>query len=166
MKKIDEKKMLRNRIGVIDFLIIGLLCIGVFFLFNRFDSGAITTASMTEEVIFVFEAKNVSPGFYEAIEIGSEVFNSIRNYYIGEVVDVTRKPLKVWTEDIVNGEFKIVEDPYRYTVHVTIRSEGINTDTSIYAGQELIKIGHIFPIKGRGFASNGVVISIEEVGHE
>lgn len=165
MKMIDQKGKLLSKISIIDILIIGILCFGGFFFIDMFKEEVIVEAAK-DEVIFVFEAKNTTPSFYESIEIGTKVYNSSRNYYVGEVIDVKQEPLKVWTEDIINGEFKVIEDPNRYTVHITIKSEGTNSDTAIYAGQELIKVGHIFPIKGKGFASNGVVIGIEEVGHE
>lgn len=165
MKIIDKKGKLFEKISIIDVLIVAILCLGAIFLINMFKEEAVVETAK-EEVVFTFEAKDVTQSFYDAIEVGTKVYNSSRNYYVGQVVEVIKQPFYVWTEDLEKGLFYVKEDPNRMTVHMVIKSQGTSSEHNIYAGQELIKIGHIFPIKGKGFASNGVVIDIKEVGHE
>ena len=166
MKIIDKKGKLFEKISIIDVLIVGVLCLGAIFLVNMFKEEAIIETSKKEAITFTFEAKDVTPSFYDAIEVGTDVYNSSRNYYVGQVEEVIKEPFYVWTEDLEKGLFYVKEDPSRMTVHIVIKSQGTSSEYNIYAGQELIKIGHIFPIKGKGFAANGVVIDIKEASHE
>lgn len=165
MKIINKKGLIFGKVSIIDLLIIAVIGVALFFIYNFFAKEEIQLTS-DSEFFYTFEANKVEESFEEAIEVGMTVFNSTNNSYIGEVVEVSSKPYVVWTEDLVNGKFLMVEDPTKKTVTIRIKAKGEVTETAYYAGQELIKVGHVFPIKGLGFASHGVVIDIEEVSNE
>lgn len=165
MKIINKKGMIFDKISIIDIFIVAVACLGLLFVYSFLDKEEVKVR-VENEFYYTFEAGDVNENFAESIEVGTTLYNSSRNYYVGEVVEVTEVPYYVWTEDLLKGEFYKVEDSSKSTVHIKIKAEGTINDTSFYAGQELIKVGSVFPIKGLGFASHGVVIDIEEVSNE
>jgi len=165
MKVINKKGLIFNKISIIDVLILAVIGVFLVFLYSFFNKEEIIGVSESE-FYYTFEASKVTEDFKDVISIGSSVYNSSKNYYVGEVVEVTSAPSISWTMDIINGKFIKQEEPGEWTVLIKIKAKGQINESSYYAGQELIKVGSVFPIKGMGFASNGVVISIEEALNE
>lgn len=161
MKVINKKGMIFEKVSVVDLLIIMVVGFALFFGYNFFNKDEMIISSESQ-FYYTFEASKVAEGFENNIEIGGSVYNSSKNYYVGEVVEVTSMPYIEWTMDIENGKFIKQEVPGESTVLIKIKASGQVTESAYYAGQELIKVGSVFPIKGLGFASNGVVIRIEE----
>lgn len=165
MKIINKEGLLFGKISIIDLLILAMIAGGVFFVISFFDKEEIQVKTETE-FYYSYEASNVNEHFIDAITPGTDLYNSSKNHHVGQVVQVTETPYYIWTEDLNKGLVYKTEDPSRTSVVIKVKAKGSVSSTAFYAGQELIKVGHVFPIKGLGFASHGVVIEIEEVQNE
>ncbi len=161
MKVIDRKGILFNKISVVDLAIVLMIVVLGLVAWSYFGNTSTTTSNRIP-VQYVYETTDVPKSFTEQIEIGGNVYNSNKNSYVGVVVDLDVQPYLMAVPDLSEGVFKnqLVKD--RYIVRITIQADSVQDNYHIWVNQENIKVGAMFPIKGKGFASYGYVVGIKE----
>jgi len=87
-----------KKIGIIDILIVVVVIGAVVFLVNPFKS-KVEVGSNTTPIVYTFETNMVGQEFIDQLEIGKDVFNSSKNYYLGKIKDFRVKPYKEKFED-------------------------------------------------------------------
>lgn len=162
MKLINNKGLLFNKVSIIDILILVLILVGGYLGYSILKPSEIASSEYTK-IIYTYESSPVSENFAKQLFDGAELFNSSRNHALGTLVSFEVKPREMEAKDIINGSFykKAVEG--EYTVVMTIEASATESDYNYYVTQENIKIGAMIPIKGKGFATNGYVVGLEEV---
>ncbi|MDP3386225.1 MAG: DUF4330 domain-containing protein [Eubacteriales bacterium] len=163
MKLINKKGMVFERISIIDIMII-LVVIAIGYYAVTFLSTKDVNTVSKQTVHYTFETEDVNENFAKQLQLEGNLFNSSKNYYVGKLIQYEILPYEMVVPDLQNGVFtkQIVEG--RFIVRMTIEA---NTDQDAYnirINQEKIKVGAMFPIKGKGFASYGYIIDIKEVG--
>lgn len=148
-----------NKFGIIDFIIIifiiGVLGIGV----NKFLLKD-TSSNKTAKIEYLIESDRVTSD--STIKIGKEnIYNSIKNYDMGKVIDHYKKPAKVEVEDIVNGVFRLEESTLANTIYLKVEADATITDNAIVVGDEALRVGERYPIKGNRFSAEFVVLEIK-----
>jgi len=165
MKVINKEGMLFEKISIIDILIVAIIIVAGIFVFQFVQKEDLEKTEGVD-VYYTFEVNGAKQHLVDAIEEGVEVFNSAANYPVGKIVGLEVKPYERISEDEVAGEFVKVIEPDKYRLRIRIKAKGTVNHKEVYAGQELIRIGYSFPIKGLGFATYGVVVDVEEEAHE
>lgn len=149
-----------RKIGIIDILIVVVLVAGIFVLINPYRS-KVEVGSNTTPIVYTFETTGVEEDFIEQLEIGKDVFNSSKNYYLGKIKDFEVLPYREEFEDREKGVITLVPYPDRYTVVIDIEANAVIENDVIRVDREEIRVGAYLPIKGKSFASYGYIIGIE-----
>ncbi|MCL2855624.1 MAG: DUF4330 domain-containing protein [Defluviitaleaceae bacterium] len=148
-----------KKFNIIDALIIlAVLAVG---------AGAVwffTTAADTEDgyVYFVVEMRQAMPTVPAQISaaVGGEIRDSVRNYLLGQIVDVRHQPAYGVTFDNTTATFNNVPVPERYDVFITIRGRGTFSPSQILTEGQPVRVGMEKFLRGRGFAAIGVVVEV------
>ena len=160
MKIVNEKGKLFGIINLIDLLIV-LMLVGVVIAgFFAVSSGTFSGGERTD-VYFTVEFLGVEDWFGEKIEPGDRVSDSVRGFYLGEVVDKEILPREINAWNAVEERIQRVEVPGEFTVLMTVKANGTVSDSEILAEGQPIKVGKEMFIKGKGYAHEGYIVSIE-----
>lgn len=148
-----------KKIGIIDILIVVVVIGAVVFLVNPFKS-KVEVGSNTTPIVYTFETNMVGQEFIDQLEIGKDVFNSSKNYYLGKIKDFRVKPYKEKFEDREKGVIILYEIPEQYSVEIDIEANAIIENDVILVDREEIRVGSYVPIKGKSFATYGYIIKV------
>lgn len=162
MKLINKKGMVFEKISIVDILIVlAIVAIG-FYAITYLSAKDVNTISR-QTIQYTFETEDVNENFAKQLQLEGNLYNSSRNYYVGKLINYEVLPYEIIVPDLQNGVFikNIVED--RFIVRMTIEASADQDAYNIRVNQENIKVGAMFPIKGKGFASYGYIIDIKEV---
>lgn len=117
------------------------------------------------EVTFTVEFKWVDEGFVKSVEgapeRGDEIKDSIKGYYLGKAVGVSVENDKVINFDEKTMKFVEVESPGKYTVYLTVKGNGVDTDSAILCEGQPVMVGAKMGLKGKGFAQSGFVTELK-----
>jgi len=148
------KQAVKPRFNIIDAVVVliiaGVVAFGVWFF-----GGA--TEEPNVHVYFTVELRNLEPNFDDFIELGGEVRDSIRNYFLGYVYDILVLPAHIITFDVENREYVMETIHDRVDIYLTVRGRGFASDYAIYVEGQLVTIGREMPIRGRGFVGTGFI---------
>ena len=162
MKLINKKGMLFEKVSIVDIMIILVVMAIGYYAITYLNTKDVNTISR-QTIQYTFETEDVNENFAKQLQLGGNLYNSSRNYYVGKLIDYEVLPYETIVPDLQNGVFvkNTVED--RFIVRMTIEAGADQDAYNIRVNQENIKVGAMFPIKGKGFASYGYVIDIKEV---
>ena len=157
----DKNGKIGGKISIIDIFALILILVVAIGISIRFFSAPAKNAKETKRVSFVVEIEGIRKYSVDALNKKGNVIDVKRNYFIGEIKDVTYIPQKIDALD-ANGKMVSVEVPERYTARVTIESDCNETDNGYYIGDNLeLSIGANVEIATKYANSSGKVISIE-----
>lgn len=148
-----------NKFGVIDLIIVVIMVLVVGVGVNKF---LIKDTSSNEKVKieYLLESDRVTSD--SNVNIGKEnLYHSIKNYDMGEVVESYKKPAKVESEDVVNGLFRLEESSIANNVYVKVKADADVSEKAIVLGDEPLRVGEKYPIKGSQFSAEFVVLEIK-----
>jgi hypothetical protein len=162
MKLINKKGMVFEKISIIDIVIVLAIILIGYYALSFLGSKDVDTVSK-QTIHYTFETEDVNENFAKQLKLDGNLYNSSKNYYVGKLIDYEVLPFEIIVPDLQKGVFVKQAVENRYVVRMTIEA---NTDQNAYnirVNQENIKVGAMFPIKGKGFASYGYIIDIKEV---
>ncbi len=162
MKLINKKGMVFEKISIVDIMIILVIIAIGYYAVTFLNTKDINTVSK-QTVQYTFETEDVNENFVKQLKLEGSLYNSSKNYYVGKLINYDVLPYEIIVPDLQNGVFtkQVVED--RFVVRMTIEANTDQDDYNIRVNQENIKVGAMFPIKGKGFATYGYIIDIKEV---
>ena len=151
----SEKKAKFTAIDAIIILVIlAVIVVGAIKILPSFTSG-----SEKEKVDFTVMVQNKDEDFANAITIGDDVTISLTEKDGGVVKNVESKPAvtmvynSTYSNEVIEG---------KYDVYVTIEADTDVSDLAIKAGGTAVKVGAEIPVRGKGYASTGYVIGIDD----
>jgi len=148
------KQALKPRFNIIDAIVVLILAMIIVFGVWLFGD-AISDANVY--VYFTVEFRNQTQGFEDFIEIGGEVRDSVRNYFLGHIVDIEVLPAHIINFDFENQVYVMETIPDRIDIYLTIRGRGTANDYAIHVEGHLVTIGREMNIRGRGFVNRGFI---------
>lgn len=151
-----------GKINIIDagvvLLIVALLIVGTL-KFKTFDKKI--DASATGKITYTVIIKNVREYTADAFVSGDTVFDSGTNVNIGTIRNVEVKTALV-AKNLANGTVKMLENPYKKDVILTIETPGTASDVGYFANKSIeLKIGSEKNIETRYATTLGKIGSIE-----
>jgi len=148
------KQTSKPRFNIIDAVVVlilaAIIAFGVWFFGGAMDEHNVY-------VYFTVEFRNQAQGFEEFIEIGGEVRDSVRNYFLGYIVNIEVLPAHIINFDFENLEYVLETIPDRNDIYLTIRGRGTASDYAIHVEGHLVTIGREMNIRGRGFVNRGFI---------
>lgn len=151
----------KRRLNVVDIVIVLLLAGSVFivgYVIGIF--GGATSSGEDRMVYFTIEMTYLREDFVELISVGDSIRDSVRGDVLGVVDSFTVAPTDIATIDRVNAEFIMTIVPERYTVLLTVRGRGTETESRIAVEGNNITVGQMMSIRGKGYAGMGFITTI------
>lgn len=154
----SEKKIKFTVIdAVIILVILAALAIGVKKVIPMFMN-----AGGDEKIDFTVLIQKEDIGFADAITVGDNVTVSLTEKDGGTVKDVKAEPAVTLAYNSIDGAYsnEIIEG--KYDVYITIEAEANVSDLALKTGGTAVKVGAEIPVRGKGYASMGYVIDIND----
>lgn len=152
-----EKKI---KFTVIDFIIILVLLAAVVFGATKLlPSLGKSEKETTEFTVMVQKADN---DFAEAINAGDNITISLTEKDGGVVKDVRSEPAMTMAYNSIDGTYAKQEIPGKRDVYITIEAQTDVSDLAIKTGGTAVKVGSEIPVRGKGYASMGYIIEIND----
>ena len=156
-----------GKINLFDFgillLIVALLIVGTL-KFRTLDK--MVDASTPGKIIYTIEVNNVRDYTVNSFQSGDKVFDSLTSVYIGDIKKVESFPAKI-EDALENGDTKLLENPYKADLVLTIETPGTVTDVGYYANKSIeLKVGSEKTIETKYVKTLGKVSSIEYIEGE
>lgn len=154
----SEKKV---KFTVIDALIIlvvlAVIVVGIKKLLPNLLNG-----SEEEKVDFTVLIQKEDMGFADAITVGDNVTVSLTEKDGGIVKDVKAEPAVTLAYNSIDGTYanEIIEG--KYDIYITIEADAGISDLAVKTGGTAVKVGAEIPVRGKGYASMGYVIDIND----
>lgn len=150
----------KRRINLFDIIIILLVAAvaAAVFLFTRQDTAAVETRN----VKYVIEIQNVPEGFTKKIDIGDDITDNIKNYYMGKVVAAEAAPWYEQTENREAGTAYMAAVPGRECAVITLEAPVTDSGSELRVnGNFLVRGGIAIAAKGPGYAGEGYILMVE-----
>lgn len=118
--------------------------------------------SNKEKVSFTVLIQNKEQELADAIEPGVKAVLSLTEKDGGIITDIVTENAVQMTFNSLDGTYSNVETEGKVDIYVTIEADCEISDKAIKTGDTTIKVGAELPVRGRGFATSGYVINIED----
>lgn len=119
------------------------------------------TASENEKVSFTVMMSEKSPELAEAMKAGDKVTLSLTEKDGGIIKEVKTEPSERLTLNSIDGKY--VNEPVanKVDIYVTVEADCTISDKAIKTGDTAIKVGTDIPVRGKGYAASGYIITID-----
>ncbi len=155
--------MKKTKWTIIDTLIILAVVVVCFVGYKMFGS-KITTPVQSDKAEIVVMVSNKSKGFSESIRIGENANLSLTEKNGGIVTKVNKKPASTITFNSMSGIYQTVLNEEKEDVYIYVDAQCDISDKHIKIGDTIVRVGESVAIRGKGYASEGFVIQINEGG--
>lgn len=159
-KKVMEQPR-RKGINILDVIIILIVFVAGIIGYSLMNNGNVVETNDTNKVIYNVKVTNCLPQIEQYIENGSDLYDSLKNYHIGRLLEYKVEQTEVLVPDVYNGTVKQNFRDDRIDIMLTIEANATETERLISVGDYELKVGQEAYIKGKGFAFSGYIVSIE-----
>lgn len=156
--KMSEKK---RKFTVIDVIIIIVVIAALAFGAKKLLPSILHPSDM-ERITFTIMLAQQDEAFAEAIKAGDKVTISLTEKDGGIVREVRSEPATAIAFNSIDGTYanEIIEG--KTDVYVTVEADVAANDLALKAGGTAIKVGSEIPLRGKGYASMGYIIEIND----
>ena len=114
------------------------------------------------KISFTVMLKEQQEELVNEVKTGDRVTISLTEKDGGEITDIKTEPSERLTFNSIDGKY--IEEPVkdREDVYLTIEADCVSSDTAFKVGDTDIKVGKEIPVRGKGYASLGYIITINE----
>lgn len=145
-----------NLFDIVIILVILALGVGVYLFANR------EVAAETKTLRYTIELSDMPEGFSEKVEVGDDLTDNIKNYYMGKVVQVDAVPFTKLADDMENGKILDSVVPERESVLIVVEANVTESASEFRVnGNFLVKAGLEIAAKGPGYAGEGYILTVE-----
>ncbi|MCI5604617.1 MAG: DUF4330 domain-containing protein [Clostridia bacterium] len=100
--------------------------------------------------------------FVDAMNIGDRVTLSLTEKDGGEITDIKTEVAEMMVFDSIDGSYKIQHIDDKKDIYLTVEADVAVNDLAIKAGDIVIRVGEQIPVRGKGYATNGFIIEVNE----
>ena len=155
-----EPRMKKINLFDVFIILIALVAVIIGYKFINKTDNNISTAS-TEKVIYQVRTSETVQEVYDMIEVGTPIYDSQKNFYIGTIKDKTFEKSVRYASNIADGQYVATEIEDYVDIILTIESNAEYSEQNISVGEFEVKVGSNAYLKGKGYALAGYVVSIE-----
>lgn len=162
-----EQKKFRLRLNLFDGLvIIAALAVGALLLWTRLKPAAPAAqpgAAAQDTVRYTVRLQRWAPGTSALVSKGDQIADNIKNFEIGNVVDVEAAPCLEQVLDQGNRRWVWAEVEGLEDVLITIEAPCTVSDEAIVVGGGYeLRVGVMAYLKGEGYLGSGPIVSMEQ----
>lgn len=154
--------MNKGKFGIIDILIVISIVIATIIGISLARKPELVEQADSQVINYSFEVTNVGEEFIDNMNIGDSLYHSSKDTYLGELLDYEVSPSQIFHRDTEKGEVVILDSPMHIDVKMIIEVEARVQNGILKVEDEDIMVGRGLPIKGKGYASYGFIVEIEE----
>lgn len=153
-----EKKI---KFTVIDALIILVVIAAIAIAAVKFaPSLFIKTEKSTAEFTVLIAEKEI--GLADAMSVGDRVTLSLTEKDGGVIKNIESKPAEKVTFNSIDGSYKIAQIEDKRDIYVTVEADVDVSDLAVKTGGTEIRVGEEIPVRGKGYATQGYIIAVNE----
>lgn len=145
---------------VIDTLIVILILVAAAVVYLKFGRTTVSSEKATVEAVMMIGGQE--PEFADALSIGDNITMSLTEKDSGVLKDVRVEPAKGMVYNSIDGSYSMEEIPGKVDVYATIEVECEVSDYAFTVGSTHIKVGTSTPFRGKGYATYGYIVEINE----
>lgn len=161
MKSGDKKGKLFGILNIVDIVIIVLiLVVGAVGISIVIKNDEVVAVGGTKSITYTVEGQNVVADAAHLPKVNDKVYNSSTSNYLGEVSKVEIMNQTKVEFNTQKGIYEKYEVPNLFTVHLTIKGSGFDTDQNITVEDTVVKVGKELNVKGKGYAFGGFIIAV------
>ncbi len=150
----------KKRWTVIDTLIVVVVIAVAAVAYMQFGKKNVNSEKATVEAVMLITAQE--PEFADALTVGDSITMSLTEKDSGVLKDFRVEPAKGMVYNSIDGTYKMEEIPNKIDVYATIELECDVTDLAFTVGSTDIKVGTSTPFRGKGYATYGYIVEINE----
>lgn len=161
MKLIDKKGRLFGRLNIIDFIIAVMIAAVGAAIVTKFGKtpGGVTDGTVIEYTVRINMLRNMSvDAFAKNTE---DIVDAETKKELGDITDMRTEPGRELIE-LADGTYEYVEYPDKFTLYLTVKSEGSEADECYYlkSGKRIV-IGDTLGLNNGYVQSFGEITEIE-----
>ena len=115
-----------------------------------------------DKVSFTVMIQDREKGLAAAMASGDNVTLSLTEKDGGVIKEVRTEPTVVMVYDSIDGVYRNEVNSEREDIYIEIEADCTVSDKAITTGDTEIKVGQDIPVRGKGYATNGYIIEIED----
>lgn len=154
----------KRKINIIDLIFIVILVavvvVGALKISDIKDAVDSTTVAKVE---YVVEVPNQDPEIMNYISTTDKVFEDESLKRLGEVVDVSYRPYKIYTEDKVGKKHLLEEVPNKITVDIKIAADADKANGSLSVDSINLLVGKTISLNVGNTFVEGVIIEVNDM---
>lgn len=122
------------------------------------------TVSDKEKAEFTILIASKNEGLANAMSVGDKVTLSLAEKDGGIIKNIETKPAEILTFNGIEGSYskQVVEG--QVDIYVTVEADVDVSDLYVKTGDTPVRVGAEIPVRGKGFASMGYVVTLNEEG--
>lgn len=145
---------------VIDTLIVILVLAVAAVAYLKLGKTSVPSEKSTIEAVMLISGQE--PSFADALTVGDSITMSLTEKDSGILKDVRVEPAKGMVYSSIDGTYRMEEIPNKIDVYATIELECDVSDYAFTVGSTDIRIGTYTPFRGKGYATYGYIVEINE----
>ena len=156
----SEKKRKINFFDVVIIALVAVLCVAVLVIRSK-SAASSTTAAQMQTLQYTIELNAVPDQMSDAIAIGDSLTEGVKNYNLGNVVDVQVEAATDQTPIASEGRYAEKEIPEMEKIFLTVEAQVTESDSSFAVdGAYVVRAGNTVSVKGPGYAWEGMIVSV------
>ena len=162
MEQNNHKFRLRLNLFDAIVLVVVLLAAAAFGYLTLKDKGTDASAPTTQTVQYTVLFQKMNESGSQMVKAGDQLEDTVKNYRLGTVVSVERKPAMVQVLDQETKTYVMAELEGYEDVYVTVESTCTSNDEALLldSGYD-IRVGQTAYVRGPGYMGSGPVTAIE-----
>lgn len=152
-----EKKRKWTLIDTLIVIIAAAACLAGYRMFGTKTGGGEKTRIRVQVMI-----TNQEQSLADAMTIGDTVTVSLTEKDSGTLTELRTEPAETMVYDAINGEYKNSSIEGRTDIYATVDLDVTENDYVFTAGSTILQVGTKLPFRGKGYAAEGYIITIEE----
>lgn len=145
---------------VIDTLIVILVLAVAAVAYIKLGGTSVHSEKATIEAVMLISGQETE--FADALTVGDSITMSLTEKDSGILKDVRVEPARGMVYSSIDGTYKMEEIPGKVDVYATIELECDVSDYAFTVGSTDIRIGTHTPFRGKGYATYGYIVEINE----
>ncbi len=145
---------------IVDTLIVIVAVAAIAVLWVMFGGSSVKTESQSVE--FTVMISDREKGLADTMSSGDKVTLSLTEKDGGVIKDVKAEPSTIMVYDGIEGVYRNEVNEEREDIYVTVTADCEVSERAIKTGDTMIKVGANIPIRGKGYATNGYIIEIND----
>ncbi len=145
---------------VIDTVIVIAVAAAAAGAYKFFGGSSVSGTSDTVDAVIMISGQPQE--FADALTIGDNVTLSLTEKDSGVLKDVRTEPAEAMVYNSIDGTYKLDEIDGKLDIYATVEVDCNINDYAITVGSTPIKVGTAIPFRGKGYATEGYVVEINE----